>query len=63
MSHHMQLVLTKSLLILVKGSMHLISFFAITYENNPKVDTHKFHTNQNKITTPCQAFYEGIKNK
>ena len=40
-----------------------MSFVVITYENNPKVDTHKFHTIQNKITTPCQAFKEGIKNQ
>ena len=40
-----------------------MSFVAITYENNAKVDTHKFHTVQNNYTTPCQASYEGIKNQ
>ena len=63
MSYHMQLVLKKSLLILVKGSLHLMSFVAKTYENNPKVDTHKFHTIQNNYTTPCQTSNEGIKNQ
>ena len=63
MSYHTQLVLTKSLPILVKESMHLMSFVAITYKNNAKVDTHKFHTIQNNYTTPCQASYKGIKNR
>ena len=60
MSYHTQLVLTK--FIADKRSMHLMSFVAIIYENNPKVDAHKFHTIQNNYTTPCQASYEGIKN-
>ena len=38
-----------------------MSFVAITYENNAKVNTHRFDTIQNNYTTPCQASYEGIK--
>ena len=40
-----------------------MSFVAITYENNAKVDTHKFHTTQNNYTTLCQTSNEGTKNQ
>ena len=40
-----------------------MSFVAITYENNAKVDTHKLHTIQKNYTTRYQASYEGIKNQ
>ena len=38
-----------------------MSFVAIIYENNAKVDTHKLHTIQNNYTTLCQASYEVFK--
>ena len=37
-----------------------MSFVAITFENNARVDT---HTIQNNYTTPGQAHYKGIKNQ
>ena len=40
-----------------------MSFVAITYEYNAKVDTPKLHTIQNNYITPYQASYEGIKNQ
>ena len=40
-----------------------MSFVAIKFEDNAKVDTHKFNTIQNNYTTPCLASYEGIKNQ
>ena len=40
-----------------------MSFVAITYKNNPKEDTHKFHTTQNNYTIPYQACNEDIKNQ
>ena len=64
MSYHMQLVLTKFIADIGKRIYALnVIIVAITYENNAKVDTHKFHTIQNNYTTTCQASYEGIRNQ